>query len=98
MVDNHELERRALELFRAGRFEEASRLQEEFLRQVMTSGRDLCTCPSGCKYHGRCVECVMIPRGHGDHLPYCFREMVNRKLAELAALTEHYLSERPPER
>ena len=78
MVDNHDLERQAMELFRAGEWEKAGQLQDAFLAEVMGSGEDLCSCPSNCKYHGRCVECVMIHRGHADHLPHCFRDMVNQ--------------------
>lgn len=92
MVDDHEMERRAMALFRSGRAAEARALQDQFLREVMASGEDLCPCPGACKHHGRCVECVVIHRGHGDHLPYCFRQMVNRRLAALSALTEHSLS------
>jgi hypothetical protein len=73
MVDNHELERKAMELFKCGDAARASELQDEFLREILASGEDLCSCPSGCKFHGRCIECVMIHRGHGDHLPHCLQ-------------------------
>jgi hypothetical protein len=89
MVDDHELECRAMALFRSGDAAAAGQLQDEFLRQVMASGEDLCSCPAACKHHGNCVECVMIHRGHGDHLPHCFRVMVNRRIGALSALTEH---------
>ena len=97
MVDNHELEKRAMELFRSGDSDQASRLQEQFLAEVMASGEDLCSCPSSCGYHGKCVECVLIHRGHGDHLPHCFRSMVNERIDSLSALTEHS-SRRQPQR
>ena len=32
------------------------------------------------------MQCVIAHRGHGDHVPHCMREMVNRKVASLAAL------------
>ena len=89
MVDDHDLERRAMELFRSGEAKRASQLQEKFLQEIMSSGEDLCSCPGNCKYHGRCVECVMIHRGHADHLPHCFRSMVNRRIDSLSGLTEH---------
>jgi len=89
MIDDHPLEKRAMELFRSGDAEQASRLQEEFLAEVMSSGEDLCSCPGHCKYHGKCVECVLVHRGHADHLPHCFRSMVNERLERLSALTEH---------
>ena len=80
-------------LFRSGDTQEARRLQEQFLAEVMGSGEDLCSCPGNCEYHGRCVECVLIHRGHADHLPHCFRAMVNDRVEALSALTEH--SHRP---
>jgi len=89
MVDNHDLERRAMALFRSGDADQARRLQEQFLEEIMASGEDLCSCPADCEYHGRCVECVMIHRGHADHLPHCFRDMVNGRIEVLSALTEH---------
>jgi len=90
MVDDHPVEKRAMELFRAGRGAEASALQDTFLAEVMASGEDYCTCQStGCKFHGKCVECVILHRGHGDHLPNCFRDMVNRRIEALSGLTEH---------
>ena len=92
MIDDHPKECRAMELFRLGRGQEASALQDEFLAEVEASGEDHCTCAStGCKFHGRCVECVIVHRGHGDHLPNCFRDMVNRRVEVLSALTEHTL-------
>lgn len=90
MVHDHPLEQRAMELFRAGKGDEARKLQEAFLAEVMNSGEELCSCPStGCALHGKCVECVVVHRGHGEHLPACFRAMLNRRLEGLSALTEH---------
>ena len=89
MIDNHALEKKVMELFKAGRGEEASKMQDEFLEQVRASGEDHCTCPATCKFHGKCVECVIIHRGHGDHLPHRFQAMVNERLGVLSALTEH---------
>ncbi|MBM3497113.1 MAG: LPS biosynthesis protein [Armatimonadetes bacterium] len=91
MIDDHPLEQRAMELFRRGDVAEARRLQEQFLAEVLNSGEDYCSCPGNCAYHGRCVECVLVHRGHADHLPHCFRGMVNRRLGPLSALTENSL-------
>ncbi|NCO41285.1 MAG: LPS biosynthesis protein [Armatimonadetes bacterium CG_4_10_14_3_um_filter_66_18] len=91
MIDSHPREVEAMALFKEGRGGEARRLQEAFLEEVLTSGEDLCSCPSDCKYPGKCVECVLVHRGHADHLPHCFRAMVNKRLAELSGLTEHSL-------
>lgn len=94
MIDDHPLECRAMDLFRCGKGQEATKIQDEFLAEVKQSGEDHCTCPSGCKFHGKCVECVILHRGHGDHLPHCFQSMVNRRLQAVSALTEH--SMKPP--
>ncbi|MCX7600234.1 MAG: LPS biosynthesis protein [Armatimonadetes bacterium] len=79
MVDNHPLEREAMALFKRGDVVAARRLQERFLAEIFASGEDLCSCPAGCEYHGRCVECVMIHRGHGDHLPHCLQVIAAKK-------------------
>lgn len=79
MIDDHPTERRAMELFKAGRGAEATLIQDEFLAEVFASGEDYCTCEStGCKFHGKCVECVVLHRGHGDHLPSCFERVLER--------------------
>lgn len=88
-IDNNEMEKRAMELFKQGRGQEASALQDEFLAEVKRSGADHCSCPGNCKWHGKCVECVTLHRGHGDHLPHCFYKMVNERLEGLMGLTEH---------
>jgi hypothetical protein len=85
MVDS---QRRAMDLFKAGRAEEARRLQTQFLAEILASGEDLCSCPGACEYHGRCLECVMIHRGHGDHLPHCFQRMTSGQVDAPRSPTE----------
>ena len=94
-IDKHEMEMRAMDLFKQGKSKEASQLQDEFLKVVKESGEDHCTCPGKCKFHGKCVECVTIHRGHSDHLPHCFRNMVNERLEGLSALSEHSFKRQP---
>lgn len=89
MIDNNKLEISAMELFRKGEKEKASQIQDEFLEEVKNSGLDYCNCPVSCKFHGKCVECVITHRGHGDHLPHCFRDMANKRIKSLSELTEH---------
>lgn len=91
MIDGNEVEKRAMELFRAGQTEAAQELQRAFLAEVMASGEDYCSCPHDCALHGNCVACVIVHRGHADHLPRCFWPMVNERLAALSGLTEHSL-------
>ena len=95
-IDDHPMEIRAMELFRQGKGKQGSKLQDEFLAEVKRSGEDHCSCPSACKFHGKCVQCVTLHRGHGDHLPHCFQNMVNRRLEALSGLSEH--SFKPPPR
>ena len=94
-IDSNEMEKRAMDLFKEGKTQEAKALQEQFLREALNSGEDHCPCPASCKLHGKCVECVTVHRGHADHVPYCMREMINRQLEGLSALTEHSLNAKP---
>jgi len=89
LIDDNAMEIQAMALFRQGKNKEASQLQDEFLRQVHATCPDHCSCPAPCKFHGKCVDCVTIHRGHGDHLPHCFQVMMNRRIETLSALTEH---------
>ena len=89
MIDNNQKEKEALELFIKGESVKAHKLQKEFLDEVMKSGKDHCSCKDAkCPYHGKCVECVIIHRGHSEHLPSCFNEMVNKRIGMLSGLTE----------
>ena len=90
IIDGNPTETEAMKEFLKGNAQEGSRLQDifiaEFLEAIKT--QDYCPC-KGCKYHGKCLECVAIHRGHRHHLPNCFRDMVNEKLCKLSELTEH---------
>jgi lysine/ornithine N-monooxygenase len=92
IIDDNELEKRAMASFRTGDEKNGHRLQNQFLSEVRQSGMDHCTCTSKCPHHGKCADCVVIHRGHQDHLPNCFHEMVNRRIATMAGLTEHMLA------
>jgi len=89
MIDNNRFEMEAMALFKKGEKKCAHKLQDKFLEEVKNSGEDHCNCPTPCKYHGNCLECVIIHRGHGDHLPHCFRDMVNKRIEAVSGLTEH---------
>lgn len=92
-IDNNEKEMRAMALFKAGNGAEAVALQDEFLADVRANCPDHCSCPVACKFHGKCMECVTIHRGHADHLPHCLQAMINARLEALSALTEHSMKE-----
>lgn len=91
MIDDNPAELEAMALFKKGESNKARKIQAAFLKEVLESGEDHCTCTVPCRLHGRCVECVIVHRGHGDHLPNCFHAMVNRRIAALADLTENSL-------
>ena len=59
-----------------GDLPEAFRLRDAFtadVREADARGEDLCSCKADCIYHGKCLECVAIHRGHQDHLPNCLK-------------------------
>ena len=92
-IDGNPLEKEALEHLRKGDTKSFFRCQDTFLDQVKSSGEDHCPCKAACKYHGKCVDCVLIHRGHQDHLPACFFEMVNRRIAPMCGLTEAHVAQ-----
>ena len=90
-IDKNPLECKAMEAFRNGEQETGFMLQDEFVAQLRESikSQDHCPCKkSACKYHGNCLECVAIHRAHQEHLPVCFRDMVNERIQQLSTLTE----------
>ena len=88
-IDNNELEKTALSHFRKGEDARGHELQDRFVDEVNRSIVDHCSCTVDCKYPGRCRECVVIHRGHQDHLPNCFHGMVNDRIRGVSSLTEH---------
>ena len=91
-IDGNEKERAAIAAIKRGDTAEGNRLQDEFVAEFRASREteDYCTCvKKGCEYHGNCTECVAIHRAHMDHLPQCFRPMVNEQVRAMSALTEH---------
>jgi hypothetical protein len=87
-VDNNALEKQALDVLRQDDKKTFNELQDRFLAQELASGEDYCSCKTPCKFHGKCRECVMIHRGHGDHLPVCFYGLLNERLGKVAELSE----------
>ncbi len=87
-IDGHPLEKREFALAREGKHEESLKIKLEFLAKVKESGIDHCPCKEKCIHHGNCYECVIIHRGHRDHLPMCFFDMINERLLPLSNLTE----------
>lgn len=91
-IDFNETECKALEAFLRNDSDLGRSLQAEFLaelKQSMRNGEDHCPCPAECNIHGKCIICVQVHRGHGNHLPHCMHLMLNKKLASLSELSEH---------
>ena len=84
-------------LGREGKMDAAEqyRVKMEALQEIKDSGIDYCSCPEACPHHGKCWECVLIHRGHRDHLPYCFWDMINEsaKNGVTVFVTTHYMDE-----
>jgi len=95
-IDDHPTELQAMSLFHENKPDEANNLQDEFLKelhQLISSGGDHCPCAVSCKHHGNCLDCVSIHRGHRDHLPDCFKNLLSDKLQGILALTESVIHE-----
>lgn len=95
-VDDNPIEIEAMAAFRRGNGNEGRRLQDGFLEEFHESLKlreDFCTCTADCKHHGHCVDCVVIHRGHGDHLPRCMQAMLNRRLKNISELSEHSITQ-----
>lgn len=73
--------------------QEQYKLRMEAIGEIVASGQDHCNCPNDCPHHGKCFECVVIHRGHRDHLPYCFWSIVNESLYAAQRMTEGSLKE-----
>ncbi len=94
IIDKNPQMTECLAAYNRGDTAEGRRLLDAFLKEVADSGQDHCTCKEPCKYHGKCKECVVQHRGGNDHLPRCFHDMLNDRIAALSALTENSLKER----
>jgi hypothetical protein len=88
-IDNNDLAKKAMGCFTEKKAVQGEKLLKEFLDLVRNSNQDYCSCATKCRYHGKCVECVIIHRGHQEHLPNCFYDMVNDKISHISCLTEH---------
>lgn len=99
-LDNNEVEIAAMKAFSEGNMEKGTKLQEEFINrfnEMIENRKDYCPCKAPCNIHGNCRLCVAIHRAHGDHLPACMRNMVNKRLVELCKLTENTIKNELPE-
>lgn len=92
-IDNNPIQKRAMELFKQKRTEEALAAQDEFLNEfhAFCEENDHCPCTSSCALHGNCRDCVAVHRAHREHLPVCFHDMINERLIKLSELTENSL-------
>ena len=95
IIDGNAKEKSAMNAFRSGDRVLGHKLQDEFVAEFNEGCKteDHCPCDSDCKYHGRCAECVAIHRAHQEHLPKCFRQIINSRIAVLSELSEHTFPE-----
>lgn len=91
MIDKNEKAIEAMAYSKKGDKKKAKELEKEFLKEVEQKVEDHCPCTAACEMHGDCKTCVTVHRGHTDHLPFCFHEMINERLSCVASLTEHKL-------
>lgn len=74
--DDNPVMRENIRMEKLGRKKEADELRDGFVAealQAVRAGDDFCICKVACPYHGKCLECVLIHRGHQDHLPNCLK-------------------------
>ena len=93
-IDYNKVFTEEMNLSREGKITAAEgyKMKREELDRIIESKVDYCSCPEACPHHGKCWECVMIHRGHRDHLPYCMWDMVNERIYDLQLLTEGSLA------
>ena len=78
LIDDNPGMRENMRLEKLGRKPEADALRDVFVQDVLAavaSGEDHCSCAVACPFHGKCLECVAIHRGHQDHLPDCLKSI-----------------------
>ena len=72
-------------------------LEDEGIAEVLAAseaGETHCSCPNkACRLHGDCLRCVIVHRGHEDHIPSCMYGMLNERLKLVSDLTEGSLVE-----
>jgi hypothetical protein len=90
IIDNNPDYKAAVALFRQGDIEKARQLEKEFLEKTSRL-EDHCPCTYACRWHGKCKECVILHRGHQDHLPKCMVPLLDEHLRALARILEREL-------
>ena len=92
IIDGNPTEIRAMDAYLRGDGQEGERVQDEFIAEFREAiqTQDHCSCKiKGCIFHGQCLECVAIHRGHRNHLPDCFHDIVGERLTALMGLLKH---------
>lgn len=97
-IDGNEDYMKALACYLQGDKKTYQKLEDEFLAQVYAEGKDHCPCHAPCKHHGDCKACIILHRGHRDHLPYCLHDMINERLDPMIRLVEGNVSDRTPKK
>ena len=54
-----------------------------------TNPHPYCSCPKwDCGHHGNCRDCVIVHRGHQDHVPNCMKPMIREAAQCLARVCD----------
>lgn len=80
-IDNHPMMQENIRLENEGCIKEANEIRDSFVAKAMdavANGLDFCICKADCQYHGKCTECVLIHRGHQNHLPNCLKPIIRK--------------------
>lgn len=86
-IDDNPEYKKAIDLFKQGEYEKVRQIEKEFIEGALQE-KDHCPCTVACRWHGKCKECVMLHRGHQDHLPKCMQGILLKQLQGVAHLAE----------
>jgi len=87
VIDDNSEYREVMEAYRSGDFERARQMDKAFVDRALQE-RDHCPCKEPCRWHGKCKECVIMHRGHQDHLPKCMQPILLKQVHGLLQLAE----------
>ena len=86
-IDDNPEYKKSIRLFKEGEYEKVRQMEKKFVEEALQL-KDHCPCTEACRWHGKCKECVIIHRGHQDHLPKCMQPILLKQIKGLAHLAE----------
>ncbi|MEA5040403.1 MAG: hypothetical protein VB086_11280 [Clostridiaceae bacterium] len=87
VIDGNPEYQKTIECYRNGEVEKARQMDKEFVDRALQE-RDHCPCKEPCRWHGKCKECLIMHRGHQDHLPKCLQPILLKQARGLLHLAE----------